>query len=133
MTKEQYLLFKEDLKKAIEVTKLNKKHRKAYWNDGFETKEAQEAAIIARGAKMREIEETMTNKIDDGYLTHLAYYCVKHQLTDDEIKTYVEQEVKKRKNIDEWSIDYAIKKYPEYIKNYFSLYEKIVCDNESVA
>ena len=133
MTKEQYLLFKEDLKKAIEVTKLNKKHRKAYWNDGFETKEAQEAAIIARGAKMCEIEETMTKKIDDGYLTHLAYYCAKHQLTDEEIKTYVEQEVRKRKNIDEWSIDYAIKKYPEYIKNYFSLYEKIVCDNESVA
>lgn len=130
MTKEQYLIFKSDLKKAIEVVKLGNKHRRAYWNDGFETKADQDAAIKEDFEKRQEIRKTMSVDLDaSNYLVHWAYYCAKHQLTDEEIKTYVEQEVKKQKDMGEWSINYAIKTYPESIKYYFSQYEKIVCTN----
>ena len=39
MTKEQFITFKEDLKKAVEIVKLENKWHKAWWNCGFNNEE----------------------------------------------------------------------------------------------
>ena len=128
MTKEQYLIFKSDLKKAIEIEKLRKRYRKAYWNNGFETAAAQENAIRENNERVKEL--TMRICASD-YFVHWAYYCAKHQLVDDQIDLYVAQEMSKMKffkNKDNtWLFDYRLGKYSEIVKSVLSEYEKIVC------
>ena len=129
MTKEQYLIFKSDLKKAIEIEKLRKRYRKVYWNNGFETEQAQENAIKENNEKVR----NLTVKIcASDYVVHWAYYCAKHQLTDDQINVYVCQEMSKMSKIksfknDTWLFEYCLKTYPDNIKEILSKYEKVVC------
>ena len=128
MTKEQYLIFKSDLKKAIEIEKLRKRYRKAYWNNGFETAAAQENAIRENNERVKEL--TIRICASD-YVVHWAYYCAKHQLADDQIDLYVAQEMSKMKffkNKDNtWLFDYRLGKYSEIVKSVLSEYEKIVC------
>ena len=124
MTKEQYLIFKSDLKKAIEIEKLRKRYRKAYWNNGFETAAAQENAIRENNERVKDL----TIKIcASDYIVHWAYYCAKHQLVDDQIDLYVAQEMSKMKffkNKDNtWLFDYRLGKYSEIVKSVLSEYE----------
>ena len=128
MTKEQYLIFKSDLKKAIEIEKLRKRYRKAYWNNGFETAAAQENAIRENNERVKEL--TIRICASD-YVVHWAYYCAKHQFTDDQINVYVCQEMSKMKSLknDTWLFDYCLKTYPDNVKSILSNYEKIVCTN----
>ena len=126
MTKEQYLIFKSDLKKAIEIEKFRKRYRKAYWNNGFETAAAQENAIRENNEKVKEL--TIRICASD-YVVHWAYYCAKHQLADYQIDIYVAQEMSKIKSLknDTWLFDYRLGKYSEIVKSVLSNYEKIVC------
>ena len=128
MTKEQYLIFNSDLKKAIEIEKLRKRYRKAYWNNGFETAAAQENAIRENNERVKEL--TIRICASD-YVVHWAYYCAKHQLEDDQINVYVCQEMSKMKSLknDTWLFDYCLKTYPDNVKSILSEYEKIVCTN----
>ena len=128
MTKEQYLIFNSDLKKAIEIEKLRKRYRKAYWNNGFETAAAQENAIRENNERVKEL--TIRICASD-YVVHWAYYCAKHQLADDQINVYVCQEMSKMKSLknDTWLFDYCLKTYPDNVKSILSEYEKIVCTN----
>ena len=126
MTKEQYLIFKSDLKKAIEIEKLRKRYRKVYWNNGFETQEAQENAIKENNEKVKDL----TIKIcASDYIVHWAYYCAKHQLTDVQIDIYLTQEMNKMKSFknDTWLFEYCLRTYPDRIKSILSDYEKVVC------
>ena len=119
MTKEQYLIFKSDLKKAIEIEKLRKRYRKAYWNNGFETAAAQENAIRENNERVKEL--TIRICASD-YIVHWAYYCAKHQLTDVQIDIYVCQEMSKMKSFknDTWLFVFCLRTYSDRIKSILS-------------
>lgn len=92
MNKEQFFTFKSDLKKGMQIVRNFKMHRKAYYNDGFETKEDQDAALEAKRKENAEIKESMSIKIlCDSPLTHWAYYIAKHQLDEEQALLYIEK------------------------------------------
>lgn len=114
MTKEQFITFKEDLKKAIEIVKLRDKWEKEWWNCGFKTKEDYEVASAERWKKHNEIRKAIVCRVDetkwsweerkyvpsgrtrpaifaDGSAVHQAYYIVKHRLNDDEAVEYLKK------------------------------------------
>lgn len=87
MNKQNFLTFKEDLKKSIEIVKISKRHNKAWWNDGFTSKEAQQEAIDKEKDLIKEIEATMPRGYHYGAehpTYHMAYYIAKHQIDDEQ-------------------------------------------------
>lgn len=110
MTKEQFLLFKQDLKTAIEAEKIYSKfyriERKEYYNAGFSSQEEQDKTTTELWNKAKEIQKLVTTKeIEikdligrpkiiqfrinaDYFYVHWAYYCAKHRLNEDERKAY---------------------------------------------
>lgn len=120
MTKEQFITFKEDLKKAIEVVKLENKWQKEWWNCGFKTKEDYETASAERWKKCGELRNSIVCRFEnvkwsyeerkyiptgttspvmsaEDYSTHQAYYIAKHQLNDEEAIEYLNKEYSKMK------------------------------------
>ena len=120
MTKEQFITFKEDLKKSIEMVKLENKWTKQWWNCGFKTEDEYKAANAERWNKYDEIRKSIVCRVDDVkwsfeehkyiptgqtspaigaeyYSTHQAYYIAKHQLNDEEAIEYLNKEYSKMK------------------------------------
>lgn len=90
--------------------------------NGFETPEAQENAIKENNEKVK----NLTVKIcASEYFVNWAYYCTKHQLTDDQINVYVIQEMNKMKSFrnNTWVFEYCLKTYPENVKEILREYE----------
>ena len=120
MTKEQFITFKEDLKKSIEMVKLENKWSKQWWNCGFKTEDEYKAASAERWNKYNEIRNSIVCRVDnvkwsyeerkyiptgqtspvmsaEDYSTHQAYYIAKHQLNDEEAIEYLNKEYSKMK------------------------------------
>jgi len=145
MTKEQYLVFKSDLKATVEIARLlSKKFNKEYYNAGYKTLEEFNAAYNEASKKSVEIERTIKVK-EKGYggslfpvikaheqATHLAYYCAKHQLSEAEMDEYLQNEIRKMR------YDYEVSE-AEYNRMVFYMkkrvmvildaYEKVVCSD----
>lgn len=120
MTKEQFITFKEDLKKAIELVKLENKWHKAWWNCGFKSEEEYKTASDERWKKHDEIKKTIIGRIDvlkydwnehktiptgetrpaidaESSSVHEAYYIVKHRLNDEEAVEYLKNSLSRQK------------------------------------
>jgi len=107
MTKEQYLVFKNDLKTSIEAIKAIPNRLYKTKHHGFATKEefnnAWEEAFKRRDELLEQIKVkevlyggTVVPVISaSSCCTHFAYYCTKHQLKNDEIEKYLRQEIDK--------------------------------------
>lgn len=114
MTKEQFITFKEDLKKAIEVVKLENKWQKEWWNCGFKTREDYDKANAERWKKCGELRNSIVCRFEnvkwsyeerkyipkgttspvpnaEAQSTHNAYYIAKHRLTDEEAVEYMKK------------------------------------------
>lgn len=98
MNKEQFFTFKSDFKKGVQIVKNNNAHKKAYYNDGFATKEDQDVAILESRKEVNRLIDSMTIKINaESPVTHWAYYCAKHQLDESNSIKYVEEMLKQMK------------------------------------
>lgn len=114
MTKEQFITFKEDLKKAIEAVKLANKWSKQWWNCGFNSEEEYKTASDERWKKYNELRDSIVCRVDivkwsfeehkyiptgrtnpvpnaEAQSTHNAYYIAKHRLTDEEAVEYIKK------------------------------------------
>lgn len=97
MTKEQYIKFKEDLKKDIEIVRINKKYNKAWWNVGFKSEDEYNKSYEDDKIKIDELWKSLLKHTDrnkwpiiscyNSY-THVAYYCAKHRLQGIDINNY---------------------------------------------
>ena len=82
MTKEQFIKFKEDFKKGVEVIKLQNKFVKNWKNAGFSSEEEYRNAESEAYKKIEELESNMIkfgkwskhSLYCDSYYTHWAYY-----------------------------------------------------------
>lgn len=146
MTKEQYLIFKSDLKASIASIKaISKKFNKDYHNAGFNTPEEFAAANRAAMAKSLELDKSIQVRkktwsgdkpvIDASeQTTHLAYYCAKHQLHRLEIEQYIKDEFKKMRppynpgDIN-WFYEYKQKYLIRDVWEILNAYEKVVCSD----
>lgn len=151
MTREQYEIFKSDLKKGMRIIRLEKLHRKAYWNDGFKSQEEQREAIKRESGEVKTLkteiiarynvtewipekgytETGKTNPYVIGDLPehHWAYYCAKHILSEEDSIKYLENELKKLTPI-KHSCYYdgdAKRVYEKWVKPILTRYEEIVC------
>lgn len=121
MTKEQFFTFKSDMKKGMRIQKLSNSHRKAYWNEGFATKEDQKKAINKDVDEITSIKETIALRkhkqkwvsegdwywkghyedTDETYPivlgespnSHWTYYIAKHKLEGEDIISYISGEL----------------------------------------
>lgn len=141
MTKEQYLLFKSDLKLSIDIIKL---FPNRFWktvHHGFASEEEKQAAISEANKKMYELnakikvrrkgynQETTYPVISaSSFTTHFAYYCAKHQLNDEQAYEYVKTQYAKMREPKAFDALY----YWRQVKEILTAYEEVVCDNESV-
>ena len=136
MDKKQFLQFKSDLKKSIEDTKLCNKYVKAWWNLGFKSEEEYNQKREEDFNKRRELEKSI-HKNEKGYqvvyadsfTTHWAYYCAKHQLSEDDIVKYCENELNKltenKRNYYRWNIGKPL----DSVKKILNFYESLVCSD----
>lgn len=137
MTKEQFLTFKSDMKKGMSIVRLQKRHSKAYYNDGFETPEDQAAAIDKEHMEVMELSKGIILKNDRGWSCimgyypheHWTYYCAKHRLDENQIMEYLKTELdhmKWEKQSLLWYIS-PQRVYEKEVKPILDAYEKIVC------
>lgn len=157
MTKEQFITFKEDLKKAIEAVKLANKWKKKWWNCGFNTKEDYETASAERWKKYNELRDSIVCRVDDiGWsyeehkwlstggtkpafsancpTVHQAYYIAKHQLTDEEAVEYLKKSLSHQKDYRGVSNEELEKDAKFWLKHHkeglISLYENLDVKSE---
>ena len=119
MTKEQFNTFKREFKIAVELTKLDKKYCKGWKKAGFESKEDFEKSYPVYQFEREELSKQITKTKNawctcyaiygHKYTTHWAYYCAKHQLSDEEIEKYVKEQYSKLKNPDSHFDGYGLK------------------------
>lgn len=157
MTKEQFITFKEDLKKAIEIVKLeNKYSRKVWYNYGFKTKDDFDKAVENCNKQIKELKDSIICRLNErrydydqrkyvntgntypGIIAedssiHEAYYIAKHRLSEDEAIEYVTKCIKNYRLYREWDekyvVDFAKRCYNNTIKSVLAKYEEIVCNN----
>lgn len=130
MTKEQYIKFKEDLKKDIEITRILKKYNKAWWNANFKSEDEYNKSYEADKLKTDELRSTMSKKIDcEDVLTHTAYYCAKHRLQGIDINNHCKEifnSMKEYKRI-AWPFYGDENRFISRVDKILEEYEKIVC------
>jgi len=140
MTKEQYLVFKSDLKTSIEIIKLfpNRFWKKVH--HGFASEEEKQNAISEANKKMHELNAKIKVRrkaygteltypvIGAGECTtHLAYYCAKHQLNDEQAYEYVKAEYNKMREPRTMDATYFWHEVKDILKAYEEYEEKVVC------
>lgn len=136
MDKKQFLQFKSDLKDAIQVTKIENKHSKKWWNLGFPSEEEYKKVHDEDVSKIKEIESHLP-KDERGHILiwgsqrelHWAYYSAKHRLDEQQRDEYVKEMFGKMREEtkNQWpyygSYKSPLKKVEEIIK----FYETLVC------
>ena len=152
MTKEQFFTFKSDMKAGMRIIKLRNTHRKAYWNDGFETQEAQDEAVKKVREEIESLKSTIANRIPEkkwdnsvrkwvetkdttavvlGNLPeeHWAYYCAKHRLDENQSIEYIQTQLNNLKEQTRNTLMYynASAVYAKDVKPILDKYEEIVC------
>ena len=157
MTKEQFITFKEDLKKAVEIVKLENKWNKAWWNCGFNNEEEYKVASAERWKKYDELRNSIvcrfenvkwsykehkyiptgtTSPVPNAELqsTHNAYYIAKHRLTDEEAVEYIKKclahTLSYGDTCDEYLTIYAKSWYKKIKEGIIAAYEKLNVRNE---
>ena len=133
MNKEQFYTFKSDMKNGMLITKISKKHSKAYYNDGFETQEDQDAAIKKDSEKIQELKNAikLQNRwgawvLGDMVHHHWAYYCAKHRLDENQSLEYVTKMYEHMRPENRGWYN-AKSMYDNCVKPILDAYEKIVC------
>lgn len=115
MTKEQFIKFKEDFKKGVEVVKLQNKFVKNWKNAGYSSEEEYRKAELEAYKKIDYLRSDMIKYGSEIYkhsifcddcFTHWAYYCAKHQLNSEEIKNYIDSEFNKMKECNRLNLIY---------------------------
>ena len=152
MTKEQFFTFKSDMKAGMRIIKLRNTHRKAYWNDGFETQEAQDEAVKKVREEIESLKSTIANRIPEkkwdnsvrkwvetkdtiavvlGNLPeeHWAYYCAKHRLDENQSIEYIKTQIShlKEQTINIYFDKSASGFWEKNVKPILDKYETIVC------
>lgn len=142
MKKEQFLRFKSDLKNDIEANKLVDKFNKKWSNLGYASEEEYNKDYTEAKEKSYAIDAKITKLVSKWgnkyniinsalHSTHLAYYCAKHQLSEEEAKVYVNEQFNKMKESNRMSYpsygssDYLFKRVKEILDSY----ETLVCSD----
>lgn len=142
MTKEQYLVFKSDLKASVASIKaVSKKFRKDYNNAGYNSLEDFNKAYDEAKKKSHEFS-SMIKVVRKGYgdsvypianardhAVHLAYYCAKHQLSESEIAEYLKNEVDRMKPSEFISKSYRYEGIKNQVRTILDAYEKTLCSD----
>lgn len=154
MTKEQFFTFKSDMKAGMRIIKLGNTHTKAYWNDGFETQDAQDEAIKKVNEEIESLRASIVNSIPEkrwdsntrkyvetgktigvvlgrNVYEHWAYYCAKHRLDENQSIEYIQTQMNNLKEQTKWTYFVYPNNLPaiweKYVKPILDKYETIVC------
>lgn len=153
MTKEQFFTFKSDMKAGMRIIKLRNTHRKAYWNDGFETQEAQDEAVKKVREEIESLKSTIVNRIPEkkwdnsvrkwvetkdtievvlggNVYEHWAYYCAKHRLDENQSIEYIQAQMNNLKEQTKntyFAYTSVSAIWEKYVKPTLDKYETIVC------
>lgn len=136
MDKKQFLQFKSDLKDAIEVTKLDNKYDKKWWNLGFSSEEEFKKVYDEDRNKAKEIESHLP-KNERGHVLiwgsqrelHWAYYSAKHRLDEQQREEYVKDVFGKMReeSKNQWPYYGSSKNALKKVEEIISFYETLVC------